>query len=103
MLIVLQDRHIRLCVTCIYLFVFLYFSIGSNVKLLIDRPDGTYCFREQKNRVYYVSEKILQFSSSVTPEKLVSVGTCFGKFTKTGKFRLHITALNYLAPYAQVS
>lgn len=29
------------------------------------------------------------------------MGTCFGKFTKTNKFLLHITALNYLAPYAQ--
>jgi ribosome biogenesis protein Nip4 len=38
----------------------------------------------------------------VPPDKLVTVGTCFGKFTKTGKFILHITALTYLAPYAQV-
>ncbi|KAJ4439369.1 60S ribosome subunit biogenesis protein NIP7 homolog [Periplaneta americana] len=75
--------------------------IGSNVKLLIDRPDGTYCFREKKDRVYYVSEKILHLSSNVPPDHLVSVGTCFGKFTKSGKFMLHITALDYLAPYAQ--
>ncbi len=32
----------------------------------------------------------------------VSVGTCFGKFTKTKKFRLHITCLDYLAQYAKV-
>lgn len=32
----------------------------------------------------------------------MSLGTCFGKFTKTHKFRLHITALDYLAPYAKV-
>jgi ribosome biogenesis protein Nip4 len=69
---------------------------------LIDRADGTYCFRENKNRVYYVSEKILLLSTNVPPDKLVTVGTCFGKFTKTGKFILHITALTYLAPYAQV-
>ncbi|CAH2004572.1 unnamed protein product [Acanthoscelides obtectus] len=75
--------------------------IGSNIKLLIERPDGLYCFREQKDRVYYVSEKILKLSSNIPPEKLISVGTCFGKFTKSNKFRLHITALNYLAPYAQ--
>lgn len=75
--------------------------IGANVKLLIDRADGTYCFRENKNRVYYVSEKILLLSSNVPPDKLVTVGTYFGKFTKTGKFILHITALTYLAPYAQ--
>ena len=33
--------------------------------------------------------------------KLISFGTCLGKFTKTGKFRLNITALDYLAKYAQ--
>lgn len=32
---------------------------------------------------------------------LISFGTCFGKFSKTGKFRLQITALDYLAPYAK--
>lgn len=79
-----------------------YFSIGGNVKLLIERPDETYCFREFKNRVYYVSEKILGLSSNVNPDNLISVGTCIGKFTKSGKFHLHITALNYIAPYAQV-
>ena len=42
-------------------------------------------------------------SSSIKNEQLVSVGTKFGKFTKTKKFRLTITALDYLAPYAQVS
>ncbi|CAD1468615.1 unnamed protein product, partial [Heterotrigona itama] len=75
--------------------------IGTNVKLLLDRPDGVYCFRERKGRVYYVSEKILLLASMVNPEKLTSIGTCFGKFTKSGKFRLHITALYHLAPYVQ--
>jgi len=73
------------------------------VKHLIDRPDGIYCFREKKERVYYVSEKILSLSNSVAPDNLLSLGTCFGKFTKSGKFKLHITALHYIAPYAQVS
>ncbi|XP_030767488.1 60S ribosome subunit biogenesis protein NIP7 homolog [Sitophilus oryzae] len=75
--------------------------IGPNIKLLIERPDGLYCFREQKDRVYYISENILKLANTIQSENLVSAGTCFGKFTKTGKFRLHITALNYLAPYAQ--
>ncbi|XP_026764946.1 60S ribosome subunit biogenesis protein NIP7 homolog [Galleria mellonella] len=74
--------------------------IGVNVKLLIDRPDGTYCFREKKDRVYYISERLLQLAQTVKPDHLISAGTCFGKFTKTNKFRLHITALNYIAPYA---
>lgn len=48
-----------------------------------------------------MSEKILKLAESLPPEKLVCVGTCFGKFTKGNKFVLHITALTYLAPYAQ--
>nr|CAG4648290.1 EOG090X0EWC [Moina brachiata]SVE93297.1 EOG090X0EWC [Moina brachiata] len=75
--------------------------IGENVKLLIDRPDGAYCFRLHKDRVFYVSEKLLKHAVSVERDHLISIGTCFGKFTKTRKFRLHITALDYVAPYAQ--
>ncbi|XP_030622847.1 60S ribosome subunit biogenesis protein NIP7 homolog isoform X2 [Chanos chanos] len=75
--------------------------IGENVKLLVDRPDGTYCFRLHSDRVYYISEKLLKLATNISREKLVSVGTCFGKFTKTQKFRLHITALDFLAPYAK--
>jgi len=76
--------------------------IGDNIKLLIDRPDGAYCFRLHKERVYYVSGKLLRHATMIDGDNLISIGTCFGKFTKTRKFRLHITALDYLAPYAQV-
>ena len=34
--------------------------IGENIKMLIDREDGKYCFRLHKDRVYYVSEKIMK-------------------------------------------
>ena len=34
--------------------------IGDNIKLLLDRGDGAYCFRLHKDRVYYVSEKIMR-------------------------------------------
>lgn len=34
-------------------------------------------------------------------EKLVSLGICLGKFTKSGKFRLHITSLPILAEHAR--
>ena len=30
--------------------------IGENIKLLIDRPDGSYCFRLAKDRIFYVRE-----------------------------------------------
>lgn len=41
-------------------------------------------------------------AASVPRDNLVSPGTCFGKFTKTQKFRLSVTALDFLAPYAKV-
>lgn len=34
-------------------------------------------------------------------EKLTSLGICLGKFTKSGKFRLHITSLPILAEHAR--
>ena len=48
------------------------------------------------------SEELLKKAGHVARENLVSVGTCFGKFTKSQQFRLHITALDFLAPYAKV-
>ena len=43
----------------------------------------------------------MRLAISVARPNLVSLGTCFGKFTKSGKFKLHITALDYLAQYAK--
>ena len=74
---------------------------GKNLIHLIDRPDEPYCFRLQKDRVYYVSEASMRLGISVARPNLVSLGTCFGKFSKSGKFKLHITALDYLAQYAK--
>eukprot|EP00455_Lapot_gusevi_P050966 TRINITY_DN74_c0_g1_i1.p1 TRINITY_DN74_c0_g1~~TRINITY_DN74_c0_g1_i1.p1 ORF type:complete len:197 (+),score=51.88 TRINITY_DN74_c0_g1_i1:49-591(+) len=75
--------------------------IGRNIKFLIDRPDETYCFRVHNDRVYYLSESLFKVANSVGRDELHGMGTCFGKFTKTKKFRLAITALDYLAQYAK--
>lgn len=75
--------------------------IGNNIKHLIDRSDEQYCFRLHKDRVYYVSESIMRRAVSVGRDQLGSLGICFGKFTKTGKFRMHITCLDYLSQYAK--
>ena len=63
-------------------------------------PDR-YVFRIQKDRVYYVRESLANLATSVARDSLLSLGTCLGKFTKTGKFRLHITALDVIAPHAR--
>ena len=43
----------------------------------------------------------MKFSSNIGRENLLSIGVCFGKFTKGGKFRLHVTCLDYLSQYAK--
>ena len=77
------------------------YYIGKNVAKLIDRNDDTYCFRLHKERVYYASEKIMKAAANVAKEDLVSFGVCIGKFTKSRKFRLHCTFVDYMAPYAK--
>ncbi|KAI8825207.1 uncharacterized protein EV422DRAFT_517856 [Fimicolochytrium jonesii] len=75
--------------------------IGRNIVHLIDRADDPHCFRLQRDRVFYVSEAIMKRATSVGRDNLLTLGVCFGKFTKTLKFKLHITALDYLAQYAK--
>lgn len=76
--------------------------IGSNIKQMVESPDGTtYCFRLQKDRVYYVSETTMRLATNVAREKLASLGVCIGKFTHHKNFHLHISALEYLAKFAR--
>mmetsp|Transcript_8315 Transcript_8315/g.15418 ORF Transcript_8315/g.15418 Transcript_8315/m.15418 type:complete len:185 (-) Transcript_8315:5-559(-) len=75
--------------------------IGRNIRHLLDRKDENYCFRLHKDRVYYAKEALVKKAQSVPRENLACIGTCFGKFTKTKKFRLEITCLDYLARFAQ--
>jgi 60S ribosome subunit biogenesis protein NIP7 len=75
--------------------------LGSNIKFLIDREDGDYVFRLHRERIYYINSEVLKMASHVGRDELICAGTCFGKFTKTKKFRLQITCLDYLAKYAK--
>jgi 60S ribosome subunit biogenesis protein NIP7 len=57
--------------------------------------------QSQGSRVYYVRESLANLATSVARDQLLSLGLCLGKFTKTGKFRLHITSLSIIAPHAR--
>ena len=84
------------------LFLKLSEYIGKNIEKMINRSDDQrHCFRLLKDRCYYVSEPIMKAATSINRDDLLHVGVCLGKFTKSGKFRLHITALEYLSQYAQ--
>ncbi|KAK8820101.1 hypothetical protein WA577_006170 [Blastocystis sp. JDR] len=75
--------------------------IGPNVEQLLNRKDDPHCFRLHRDRVYYVSERVLRLATNVGRDNLISIGTKFGRFNKNHHFRLHITCLDYLAQYAQ--
>ena len=70
-----------------------------NFKML--NPRSIYPNTPQGSRVYYVRESLANLATSVARDNLLSLGICLGKFTKTGKFRLHITALPVIAPHAR--
>ncbi|KAL2859919.1 ribosome biosynthesis protein NIP7 [Aspergillus lucknowensis] len=79
---------------------------GSSLKNLIAPLDNSpnadrYVFRLSHNRVYYVRLSLANLATSVPRDNLLSLGICMGKFTKTNKFRLHITALPILAEHAR--
>ncbi|CAD8156680.1 unnamed protein product [Paramecium pentaurelia] len=75
--------------------------IGANIKLLIENEEDPHVFRLIKNKVYYMSLQIANWATNVGKDELLHVGTYFGKFTKTKKFRLNITCLEILAKYAK--
>ena len=75
-------------------------SSNSAKKSSSDEGDR-YVFRIQNSRVYYVRLTLANLAVSIARPNLLSLGTCLGKFTKTGKFRLHITALDIIAPHAR--
>ncbi|ERN17006.1 hypothetical protein AMTRI_Chr02g222490 [Amborella trichopoda] len=82
---------------------------GNNLKHIVERPSsegpeqdpGRYCFRLQKNRVFYVSESLVKRATNINREKLISLGTCIGKFTKGGSFHLTVQCLDLLAAHAR--
>ena len=82
---------------------------GNNLKNIVENPSyegpdpnaGRYCFRLQKNRVYYVSESMVKRATNIGRAQLVSLGTCIGKFTKGGKFHLTVQSVNQLAANAK--
>ncbi|CAA6657174.1 unnamed protein product [Spirodela intermedia] len=91
----------------------LFKFVGPNLKHIVERPalegppeeaggkPGRYCFRLHKNRVYYASESLVRRATNVARDRLVAVGTCIGKFTKGGSFRLTIHGLDLLAAHAR--
>ena len=80
---------------------------GRSLNNLIAPPseDGVQAdqmtFRLQKDRVFYLPLKLANLAVSIPRANLLSAGTMIGKFTKTGKFRLNLTALDVIAPHAR--
>jgi hypothetical protein len=70
----------------------LYKFIGKDIKSMMERPEGHYCLRLHKNRVYYVSEALMKKATNVSSSRgaghllLLSV-LLFRRFVVLCKFR----------------
>jgi len=45
--------------------------IGANIKFLLDRSDEPYVFRLIKDRVYYMSEKLMLMATNISRDSLL--------------------------------
>lgn len=45
--------------------------IGANIRFLIERSDEVYVFRLIKDRVYYLSEKLMKLATNVGRDELL--------------------------------
>ena len=79
--------------------------IGSGVKDLIEdcEPENgsVNVFRMIRMRVYLISEELLKRAAAFGTKPLLHCGICLGQFSKSGKFRLGITALDVLNRFSQ--
>lgn len=75
--------------------------IGKNIKSLVERTDDPHCLRLQKNKVFYVREDLMRRATNIARDKLIALGTCIGKFTHSGKFRLTIGSLDVLSQFSK--
>lgn len=75
--------------------------LDGNLMSLIDRQDEPHVFRLHRDRIYYVSERVVKMAGCIPRKQLLSLGVCFGKFTKTGRFRLGTTSLDHIARFGR--
>lgn len=75
--------------------------IGKNIRSLVDRPDDDHVLRLHRQRVYYVRASLMKRATNVGRDQLVHLGTCVGKLTHSGKFRLTVGAVDLLAQHAK--
>jgi 60S ribosome subunit biogenesis protein NIP7 len=74
--------------------------IGPNVNMLMDQQGEAWTFQQHRQRVYYMRESMAKMCKPFAYKCLLSAGICMGKFTKKGRFFVHITALPVIAPLA---
>ncbi|KAK9832836.1 hypothetical protein WJX81_005460 [Elliptochloris bilobata] len=75
--------------------------LGKGIRHLVERSDEDHVLRLNRNRVFYVRESLMRRATNVARDKLVHLGTCIGKLTHSGKFRLTVGALDVLAQHAK--
>jgi 60S ribosome subunit biogenesis protein NIP7 len=75
--------------------------IGANAESLLTRDSESWTFCEHRLRGYYMGVDMARYCKPFGHKQLLSAGICMGKFTKKGRFFVHVTALSVIAPLAQ--
>lgn len=73
--------------------------LGNNLMNIMSYNNEDYVLRLNRMSVYYVRADVAKVAESVNKNALVSLGICLGKFTKTHKFFLKVTALAFLQEF----
>lgn len=82
------------------LFTKLFEYIGDALEYLINNENPS-VFRLIKSKVFYINHQLITLSTNVPKDEILSAGTLIGKFTKGGKFRLHVACLDLLSKYSK--
>ncbi|EOB11336.1 60S ribosome subunit biogenesis protein NIP7 [Nosema bombycis CQ1] len=75
----------------------LKFFIGDNIKEIVNKDRNLYL---HKRRVLLINKNVAKAVSPIGIKSLVFAGTIIGKFTKNDNFKLKISSLNLLSPFA---
>ncbi|SPJ13028.1 large ribosomal subunit assembling protein, putative [Plasmodium sp. DRC-Itaito] len=70
--------------------------VGNNLLTMLSYSNEEYILRLHRSNVYFVRADVAKQAESLNKNSLISMGICLGKFTKTNKFFIKITAISFL-------
>merc|ERR1712046_528575 len=80
-----------------YVYEKIFQFIGKSIHDINKEGQELYFFRERERFIYFVRDSLIRRASSLLKDNLVSYGTCIGKVSHSGRFRLTIGAMDLIS------